>query len=496
MPTINSLPTVTSSDLPNFNSFVAPVVVSNQTKKISMQTVRDAILPKVMLQAITGNVSEVVFNNPTSMTVNVYGQVTSVTPAGNQAPTKVDAVQPDREDFKGEGQVINSGVAVISHIDRHTSLPPEAWVLPPFKINKSGHVLSPVTTIVDQNLYLQRQIRAASIAPTGVGLPVTVPEKDISRELAMLQILAAGLPANYDATQLKGWFDALVLYARSFDAALVELMDRINRVAYAVRQLNIADTGGYTGAGDDTFVEHRSQFLGRYNFYPFSPGVTVSETTPNNSQKFFTVPFDDGVSSSALEGNFSTLLNFSLSATEYPSIAAGQTRDIWNDLRINATWVPAVVYNTTAQGGGYAGSVAAINVEYVFTKAKLATKIAQFNAGTPQGWTDNWQVGQSGSGNSAIRTIILATPTVAQLRTINANFATASNTTLPSNTSEYAKNTLLGYFTFSGRPNKYWIPVAGSNEVPNASAINSTTPVSISFGSTAQIPIQITQTPT
>jgi len=496
MPTINSLPSVSSSDLPNFDSFVSPVVVSNQTKKISMQLVREAILPKVMLQAISGNVPEVVFNNPTSLTVNVYGQVTSVTPAGNQAPTKIDAVQTDREDFKGDGQVVNSGVAVISHLDRHPNLPPEAWVLPPFKINKSGHVLSPVTTITDQSLYLQRQIRAATISPVGVGLPSIIPDKDIVREQAMLAILAQGLPEQYDPLTIKGWFDTLVLYLKSYDSVVVDLLDKINRVAYAVRQLNIADTGGYLGGADDTFVEHRSQFVGRYNFYPFNPyGSPLSETTPNNPQKFFTIPFDDGLASNATEGKFSTLLNFTLSATEYPTIAAGQTRDIWNDLRINATWVPAVVYNTIANGGGYDGLVTGINREYIFTKATLAAKLAQFNAGTPQSWTEGWQIAEVGSGSDTMRVIVLATPTVAQLRTINARFATAANTTQPSNTSEFAKNTLLGYFVFSGRPNKYWIPPAGSSVVPNASMIG-TPAISLGFGSTAQIPFQMTQTPT
>ena len=36
MPTINALPTVTSSELPFFDEFVAPVVVANQTKKIKL----------------------------------------------------------------------------------------------------------------------------------------------------------------------------------------------------------------------------------------------------------------------------------------------------------------------------------------------------------------------------------------------------------------------------------------------------------------------------
>ena len=499
MPTINALPTVTSSELPFFDNFVAPVVVANQTKKITMQTVRESILPKVMAQATTSNQDSIVFNNPTSITVNAYGQVTSVTPAGNQAATTVAAIQANGDEFQGGGQVVNTGVATISHIERHSNLPAGAYVIPPFQINKSGHVLAPVTTISDQALYLQRQIKQATQSSTSIGSPITAPEKDITLEANTLSILATGLSSTYetDRAQLKNWFEYLTLYVRSYDATMVDLIDRVNRLSYAVRQIGIADVGSYAGSGDDTNVEHRSPFLGRYNFNPDSPLVddvvanAASGTSP--ATKFFTVPFLDNSASASLVGNFSTMLNYSLSSADYPSIAAGQTRDIWNDLRINATWVPAAVYNTTALGGGYAGSITGINTEYVITKTLLAQKISQLAAGQTQSWTEKWQVGTIGTGTGALRVILLQTPTVSNLRGVNASFATASNTTSSSNAPEYAKNTLLGYFTFSGRPNKYWVPLAGSLTVPNPSAIGSAA-ISIGFGSTPTIPMRVTQT--
>jgi hypothetical protein len=499
MPTINALPTVTSSELPFFDEFVAPVVVANQTKKIKLQTLRESILPKVMAQATQSNQDSIVFNNPTSITVNVYGQVTSVTPAGNQSATTVAAVVANGEEFKGDGQPVSSGVANISHIERHSTLPANSYVIPPFEINKSGHVLAPVFTISDRSLYFNRQVKLASQSSTSLGSPITAPEKDIALEANTLSILTNGLSSTYEAdkAQLKSWFEYLTFYVRSYDATMVDLIDRVNRISYAVRQIGIADVGSYAGSGDDTNVEHRSSFLGRYNFNPDSPLIndvavaTGSGTSPTT--RFFTVPFVDNTASASLVGNFSTMLNYSLSATEYPSIASGQTRDIWNDLRINATWVPAAVYNTTALGGGYAGSLTGINTEYVITKTLLAQKIAQLAAGQTQSWTEKWQVGTIGTGSGALRVILLQTPTVNNLRGVNASFATASDSTSPSNAPEYAKNTLLGYFTFSGRPNKYWVPLAGSQTVPNPSAIGSS-PISIGFGSTSTIPMRVAQT--
>lgn len=494
MPTIQALPTVPNSELNNLDDAVMPIVYTNQTRKIGFKNMREVILPKVLSQALSTNQESVVFNNPSSITVNQYGQVTSVTPAGNQSPSKIDAVQIDKDDFLGDGTVISSGVATIKHRSPpgfEDVTPTSAYFIPPFTLNRSGHVHGAIS-IQSPTLYQQRSTKLAQEEPVSVGTSITPPERDVSIEAYLNQVLTTTLDTNYNPTQLTNYLQAMAYFMRTSENAFIDVLDRLNRLLYAVKRMSLAGEGGYLGASDNTFIEHRSRFIGVYNFAPDKPiqSDLIEFGNATASTRQYLLAMIDNETFSSTTGKFSTLINYQALSTEFPSIASGETRNIWDDIRIGAYYTPAAVYNSTAGGGGYAGNITQIYKEHIITKAKFDEKLAQFNANQTQNAADNWEI-QSVNGK---RAVVLKGPTVAELRTVNVNFAKGPAST--SNNEEYQKNQLLVYLIYSGRANTYWIPAAGSTVLPNASAANASSPiVSIGFGNSGRISLRAQPVP-
>jgi hypothetical protein len=458
MPTITALTSVASSELIGLDNAYLPVVSSGQTKKLQFQQVRESLIPKVLQQAVAGNSDELTFNNPSSIKVDVYGRVTAVTEGGG-TPVRIEGLQLDSQDFEGGGTVINQGTPYIEHRTRFPLSAGDFSIIPPFKANKSGH-LTDGQLITDPGLYNERTNFIATTSKIGLGLPVPPPEVDIAAYTLQTQV--EGLQTS-NFSDYTNYLKLLLNNFRYQERIVFELLDRVNLLSYTLRQFGLGTPSGYIGASDNTFIAHRSPYLGIYNFIPVAPGDSNSSpwTSAGISpalNNYYRLDLTDGLSAGTA-GTFKSPL--ALAPVE------SSNGRIWTKLRIDAVYTPlaAFVKQSEAAWGGYAGSVQSIQKTYEFTEASLA-------AGSGTDW--------SAVTTNGVRYVRLNTPTIAQLRTINASFATGANGAAAPSESWY-KNQLAVTLQYSGIADAQWIPSTSSAILPNTA--NTGVTKIFSFGS-------------
>ena len=459
MPTITALTSVASSELIGLDNAYLPVVSSGQTKKLQFQQVRESLIPKVLQQAVAGNSDELTFNNPSSIKVDVYGRVTAVTEGGG-TPVRIEGLQLDSQDFEGGGTVINQGTPYIEHKTRFPLSAGDFSIIPPFKANKSGHLTDGVL-ITDPGLYNQRTNFIATTPSIGLGVPVPPPEIDAAVYTLQTQIESLQ-PSNF--SDYTNYLKLLLNNYRYQERIMFELLDRVNLLSYAFRQFNLGSTSGYIGSADNTFNAHRSLYLGVYNFVPVAPGDSNSSpwTSAGISpalNNYYRLDLADGLAAGTI-GTFRSPL--ALAPVE------SSTGRIYTKLRIDAVYTPlaALVSPTQFAWGGYAGSVQSIQKTYEFTEASLT-------AGSGTDWSTT-------TGSNGVKYVRLNTPTIAQLRTVNANFATGANGAA-AGTENWYKNQLAVTLQYSGIADAQWIPSASSAVLPNTA--NTGVTKIISFGS-------------
>ena len=464
MPTITALTSVAASELIGLDNAYLPVVSSGQTKKLKFQQMRETLIPKVLQQAVAGNSDELTFNNPSSIKVDVYGRVTAVSEGGG-TPIRIEGIQLDSQDFEGGGTVINQGTPYISHKTRFPLSAGDFSIIPPFTANKSGHLTGGLL-VTDPGLYNSRTQKIAATSSVGLGAAVSPPEIDIA--VYTLQTAVETLqPSNFN--DYTNFLKLLLTNYRSQEKTLFELLDRVNLLSYALRQFDLGSASGYAGASDGTFTAHRSAYLGTFNFIPIAMGtaavvpfsvVTASPTTNN----YYRLDLADGPASGTT-GIFKNMLD--LAPTES---ANGR---VWTKLRIDATYTPlaAFVKSSEYAWGGYAGSVQSIQKTYEFVRTSPTGPMA--SSGT--GWTT--------TTSSGVNYVRLNTPTIAELRTVNANFATGIDASAAATIGgeDWYKNQMAVTFQYSGVADGQWIPSASSSVLPNQAAVGTTK--IISFGS-------------
>jgi len=459
MPTILALSSVAASELIGLDNAFLPIVSSAQTKKLKFQQLRETLIPKVLQQAVAGNSDELTFNNPSSIKVDVYGRVTAVTEGGG-TPIRIEGIQLDSQDFEGGGTVINQGTPYITHKTRFPLSAGDFSIIPPFKANKSGH-LTDGLLLNDAGLYNQRTNYIATTSAIGLGSPVPPPEIDASTYTLQAQVESLQ-PSNF--SDYTNFLKLLFNNFRSHEKIVFELLDRVNLLSYALRQFGLGSPSGYAGASDNTFTTHRSPYIGVFNFIPVAPGDSNSSpwTSAGISpalNNYYRLDLADGVASGTI-GTFKSPL--AQAPVESPNDR------IWTKLRIDAVYTPlaAFVSPTQFSWGGYAGSVQSIQKTYEFTAASLA-------AGSGTDWSTT-------TGSNGVKYVRLNTPTIAQLRTINTNFATGLDGA-SAGTENWYKNQLAVTLQYSGIADALWIPSASSANLPN-NANTGLTKI-ISFGS-------------
>jgi hypothetical protein len=463
MPTITALTSVAASELIGLDNAYLPVVSSGQTKKLQFQQMRETLIPKVLQQAVAGNSDELTFNNPSSIKVDVYGRVTAVSEGGG-TPVRIEGLQLDSQDFEGGGTVINQGTPYIAHKTRFPLSAGDFYIVPPFKANKSGH-LTDGFLITDIGLYNERSNFTATRAKIGLGVPVPPPEVDVAAYTLQTQVESLQ-PSNFN--DYTNFLKLLLNNFRYQERIVFELLDRVNLLSYTLREFGLGTPSGYIGAADNTFNAHRSLYLGVYNFIPVAPGDSASSpwTSAGISpavNNYYRLDLDDGLAAGTV-GTFRSPLAL--------APAESSTLDrIWTKLRIDAVYTPlaAFVKSTEYAWGGYAGSVQSIQKTYEFTEASLT-------AGSGTDWTTT-------TGSNGVRYVRLNTPTIAQLRTINASFATGLDANVTSNVGgeDWYKNQLAVTLQYSGIADAQWIPSASSAILPNTA--NTGVTKIISFGS-------------
>jgi hypothetical protein len=459
MPTITALTSVATSELIGLDNAYLPVVSSGQTKKLKFQQMRETLIPKVLQQAVAGNSDELTFNNPSSIKVDVYGRVTAVTEGGG-TPIRIEGIQLDSQDFEGGGTVINQGTPYITHKTRFPLSAGDFSIIPPFKANKSGH-LTDGLLLNDAGLYNQRTNYIATTSAIGLGSPVSPPEIDTAVYTLQTQVESLQVSNFSDYTN---YLKLLLNNYRAQEKTLFELLDRVNLLSYVLRQFGLGSASGYIGAADTNFNVHRSLYLGVYNFIPIAPGDSTSSpwtsagVTPATNN-YYRLDLTDGVASGTI-GTFKSPL------AQAP-VESSNDR-IWTKLRIDAVYTPLAAFVSPTQyaWGGYAGSVQSIQKTYEFTAASLA-------AGSGTDWTTT-------TGSNGVKYVRLNTPTIAQLRTINANFATGLDGA-SAGTENWYKNQLAVTLQYSGVADAQWIPSASSGVLPNTA--NTGLTKIISFGS-------------
>lgn len=468
MPTITALSQVTSNELIGLDNAYVPVVSSGQTKKLRFKDLRETVVPKVLQQAVAGNSDELTFNNPSSLKVDVYGRVTAVTEGGG-TPIRIEGVQLDALDFEGGGTAINQGTAYITHKVRFPLAAGDFSILPPFKSNKSGH-LTDGSLVSDPTLYNIRANAQTTKAAIGLGAAIAPPEVDPDIQQLFTTVEAGNIPGTFE--EYASYYRALVAFSRKQEKVLFEVLDRVNRISYLLKEFNLAFLGGYIGASDTVNTEHRSRYTGIYNFIPLSPADSVTNPWASaglaTSSNYYVLSLYDGFSP---EGIFSSPL--ALAPTESASAR------IWQKLRIDAVFVPLAAFLNPAQFsfGGYTGTVQSITRTYEFTQTTM-------NAGSGTGWTTSTVGG--------VKYVNLQTPTVAQLRAVNSSFGTGANNAAV-NSDSWLKNQLLMTLQYSGVANAEWIPSATNAALPNTA--NTGLTKTISFGSSALFAKSIDQTP-
>lgn len=466
MPTITALSQVTSNELIGLDNAYLPIVSSGQTKKLKFEDMRNTLIPKVLQQAVAGNSDELTFNNPSSLKVDVYGRVTAVTEGGG-TPIRIEGIQLDSQDFEGGGTVINQGTPYITHKVRFPLAAGNFNILPPFKANKSGH-LTEGLLISDPTLYNSRTNLVSTLGSIGLGAALQPQEIDPDLNLLLATVEAGAVPTTI--SEFQDYFRAVVVFTRRQEKQMLELMDRLNRVMYVLNQFNLGFNGGYTGVSDTANIEHRSQYLGLFNFVPISPTDSVTNpwdlvTNANPLLRYYTLSMFDSIVGQVNPGIFKAPLQL--------APVQNASARIWKKMRIVATYTPMAVFADAAYGG-YAGSVQSIDKTYEFTEANLVF---------PSGSGTNWSTVVSGN-NPAKNYVQLKSPTIQELRTVNASFATG-NDGGALGSDDYIKNTVLINLTYSGVADAYWIPSASTGVIPNPQAVGQEK--TISFGTSGLV---------
>ena len=486
MPTINALTTVSAGELPGLDNSFIPIVSNSQTKKLQFKQLRETLVPKMLQQAATAGTDQLIFNNPSSITVDVYGRVTAVL-EGSGEVQKISGILLDQEDFQNAAGEITSGVPLIAHKDRFAFAPTNLSLVPPFSVNKTGHITSG-QVLTNTGLYSQRSNAFSTVPVVGLGTPLSPPivDQSIYNLIANVQNITVENLSDF-TNYLK-----IVLYCfQNQENTITELVDRVNLLNYALRQYNLGTTAGYSGAQSSAFTLHRSTYLGLFNFIPAQGAAQVGFAPSggtNNASNYYRLSLVDGPNSGPVVapnvipqvGMFRSPLFLA------PTTPGYSTSRIFKELVIDVAYVPLAALIAPATPGlpnytwaGYAGNIQAITKKYTFKATDFpgnsTTYVPSYTP--PAGSAATVGAWSSEVGSDGVRYIRLHSPTIAELRTVNLSFATGLDTAV-SGSEDWYKNQLTMSLQYTAVADAQWIPSATNAQLPNTANTNQTQLVS------------------